>query len=171
MKKSAKVKLTAMPKVDPYIEGLMSKVVERLIRLEQKIDTVVSQTAARGAASGPTPNAQRPAPQAQAPQPPRRERQLYEAVCADCSKVCEVPFKPSEDRAVYCKECWARRKSQPGGGRPQPPSRPGMPTFTPVAMPAKTAPKLQIPEPPVSAPARSSAKKAKKTKAPKKAKL
>ncbi len=41
----------------------------------------------------------------------RRERILHKAICADCNKGCEVPFKPSQDRPVYCKECFAKRKS------------------------------------------------------------
>jgi len=32
-------------------------------------------------------------------------RTLHKAKCADCSKDCEVPFKPSGDRPVYCREC------------------------------------------------------------------
>src|SRR5262245_2525041 len=107
MKKSSKSK--AAPKVDPFVEGLMSKLLDRLVALEKKMDVVVAQTAAgKGDASKPF---QKP----QAPQPAHRDRTLYEAICADCHKVCEVPFKPSEDRAVYCKECFAKRKA---GGRP-----------------------------------------------------
>ena len=37
-------------------------------------------------------------------------REMYKAVCADCGKECEVPFKPSGDRPVYCKECYAKRR-------------------------------------------------------------
>jgi CxxC-x17-CxxC domain-containing protein len=37
-------------------------------------------------------------------------RVLHQAVCAECRKQCEVPFKPSEGRPVYCKECYAKRK-------------------------------------------------------------
>jgi len=36
---------------------------------------------------------------------------MFQAVCADCKKDCEIPFKPSGDRPVYCKECFSRRKS------------------------------------------------------------
>jgi len=39
---------------------------------------------------------------------------MFKAICADCGKECEVPFKPSGDRPVYCKECFAKRK---GGDR------------------------------------------------------
>lgn len=31
--------------------------------------------------------------------------------CADCGKeITELPFEPSGDRAVYCKDCWLKRK-------------------------------------------------------------
>jgi CxxC-x17-CxxC domain-containing protein len=39
-----------------------------------------------------------------------RPRQMHKATCADCKKECEVPFKPSGDRPVYCKECFSKRK-------------------------------------------------------------
>ena len=40
----------------------------------------------------------------------RRPREMHKAVCADCKKECEVPFKPSGDRPVYCRECLSKRK-------------------------------------------------------------
>ena len=43
------------------------------------------------------------------------QREMFKATCADCKKECEVPFKPSGDRPVYCKECFSKRKG--GGGR------------------------------------------------------
>ena len=39
-----------------------------------------------------------------------RPREMHKATCADCKKECEVPFKPSGDRPVYCKECFSKRK-------------------------------------------------------------
>jgi CxxC-x17-CxxC domain-containing protein len=113
----------------------MAKLLDRLVSLEKKMDTIISQTG--GAA-----------PQAPAPaQQPRRDRVLYEAVCADCSKVCEVPFRPSEDRAVYCKECFGRRKSNQSAGRQGTHKPPTYPTLTPVAMPSKAPEKPQPPAP------------------------
>ena len=38
------------------------------------------------------------------------ERKMHKAVCAECKKECEVPFKPSEDRPVYCKDCYQKHK-------------------------------------------------------------
>jgi len=40
-----------------------------------------------------------------------RERQMYQAVCAECGQTAEVPFKPTNDRPVYCKECYSKRNS------------------------------------------------------------
>ncbi|MFH1333092.1 MAG: CxxC-x17-CxxC domain-containing protein [archaeon] len=37
-------------------------------------------------------------------------REMHKAVCADCGNECEVPFKPSEDRPVYCKDCYRKHK-------------------------------------------------------------
>ena len=40
------------------------------------------------------------------------EREMYTAVCAACGKEATVPFKPREDRPVYCSECFARMKEE-----------------------------------------------------------
>jgi len=40
-------------------------------------------------------------------------RQLYSVKCANCGKQTEVPFKPSGDRPVYCRDCYMQKK---GGG-------------------------------------------------------
>ena len=37
-------------------------------------------------------------------------RPMYQAVCDDCGKDCDVPFKPDVTRPVYCKACWAARR-------------------------------------------------------------
>jgi CxxC-x17-CxxC domain-containing protein len=37
-------------------------------------------------------------------------REMHKAICAECKKECEVPFKPREDRPVYCKDCFSKRK-------------------------------------------------------------
>lgn len=38
-----------------------------------------------------------------------RRPQLYEAVCAECGKTCQVPFRPSGERPVYCSECFEKK--------------------------------------------------------------
>lgn len=37
-------------------------------------------------------------------------KEMFKAICAECKKECEVPFKPREDRPVYCKDCFAKNK-------------------------------------------------------------
>ena len=40
----------------------------------------------------------------------RGPREMHKCICADCGKECEVPFKPTEGRPVYCRECFAKRR-------------------------------------------------------------
>ena len=86
------------------ITELINKVQEKLIILEKKIDTLM-------AFSSPRPTEVKPVTK---PFPKQennyRERIMHKAICADCKKECEVPFKPSGERPVYCKECFSKRK-------------------------------------------------------------
>ncbi len=38
-------------------------------------------------------------------------RQGYSAVCATCGAETTVPFEPTEERPVYCRECYAKLKA------------------------------------------------------------
>jgi CxxC-x17-CxxC domain-containing protein len=40
------------------------------------------------------------------------DREMHKATCEECKQECEVPFKPSGDRPVYCKECFSKRKKR-----------------------------------------------------------
>lgn len=37
-------------------------------------------------------------------------REMFEATCSSCGKTCKVPFKPREDRPIYCSDCFANRR-------------------------------------------------------------
>lgn len=39
----------------------------------------------------------------------RQERQMYPAVCASCGKDTMVPFQPSGEKPVYCRDCYTPR--------------------------------------------------------------
>ncbi len=39
-------------------------------------------------------------------------RELFTTTCAQCGKEAKVPFQPSNDRPVYCSECYAASKQQ-----------------------------------------------------------
>lgn len=46
-----------------------------------------------------------------------RERPtMHEAVCSECGKDCEVPFRPTGDKPVYCSYCFGK-KEEAGGDR------------------------------------------------------
>ncbi|MFT7507672.1 MAG: CxxC-x17-CxxC domain-containing protein [Acidimicrobiales bacterium] len=36
----------------------------------------------------------------------------FKATCSECHKSCEVPFKPSGDKPVYCSDCFTKRLSE-----------------------------------------------------------
>ena len=38
-------------------------------------------------------------------------REMHEAVCAECGITTQVPFKPRNDRPIYCRECYNARRS------------------------------------------------------------
>jgi len=40
------------------------------------------------------------------------KREMHKAVCADCGKECEVPFKPIEGKSVYCRDCYRKHVPQ-----------------------------------------------------------
>lgn len=41
---------------------------------------------------------------------------MHSAVCSTCGKTCQVPFRPTGEKPVYCRDCFAGR-SAPGGDR------------------------------------------------------
>lgn len=39
---------------------------------------------------------------------------LHPATCATCNKACEVPFRPTGDRPVYCRDCFGKKSGNTG---------------------------------------------------------
>ena len=39
-----------------------------------------------------------------------RDREMFDAKCGDCGNDCQIPFKPREDRPVYCNECFQKHR-------------------------------------------------------------
>ena len=46
----------------------------------------------------------------------RRERVETETACSACGKMTTVPFKPTQGRPVFCRECFQQRKFAGAGG-------------------------------------------------------
>ncbi|MBU4346019.1 MAG: hypothetical protein KKH29_01660 [Candidatus Omnitrophica bacterium] len=87
---------------------------QQLISLEKKIDTLISQPSERPFEgkhfSKPFQRFDRSGRYSRGKQDSSfRERNFTQAICADCKKECEVPFRPSGDRPVYCRECFSKR--------------------------------------------------------------
>ncbi|MBI5412133.1 hypothetical protein HZA43_03065 [Candidatus Peregrinibacteria bacterium] len=40
------------------------------------------------------------------------DRPMHEATCADCGKRCEVPFRPTGDKPVFCRDCFGANKNE-----------------------------------------------------------
>lgn len=41
----------------------------------------------------------------------RPQRQLYDAICASCNVTTQVPFRPSGEKPVYCRECFQAQRA------------------------------------------------------------
>ncbi len=37
------------------------------------------------------------------------DREMHKATCAECKQECEVPFKPTEGKPVFCRDCYSKR--------------------------------------------------------------
>jgi CxxC-x17-CxxC domain-containing protein len=35
---------------------------------------------------------------------------MHKAVCDECHKSCEVPFRPSQDKPIYCNDCFSSKR-------------------------------------------------------------
>ena len=40
--------------------------------------------------------------------------ELFSAVCSNCGKSCELPFRPSGDRPVFCRDCFDKKDDTRG---------------------------------------------------------
>jgi CxxC-x17-CxxC domain-containing protein len=57
---------------------------------------------------------------------------MHPAVCSDCGDECEVPFRPTGERPIFCGKCFGAKKGDFDGSRA--PSRDyDRPSFTPRA--------------------------------------
>jgi len=39
------------------------------------------------------------------------ERKMYDVICDECGAATQVPFQPSGDRPVYCRDCFEAKKN------------------------------------------------------------
>ena len=51
-----------------------------------------------------------------------RPREMFKTVCSNCGKDCEVPFRPTTGKPVYCSDCFEKVGGRSSDGRPERPS-------------------------------------------------
>ncbi len=49
--------------------------------------------------------------------------EMHKAVCDDCGRNCEVPFKPSGNKEIFCSDCFNKRGGKEGLGNSRPQER------------------------------------------------
>jgi len=108
MKKRSKRESFGEPRqARPNVAQLIMKMQQQLASLERKIDAMTGHARPQERHFDPR---QHNRNEGRRPMD-HMERALYKVICADCNRECNVPFKPSQDRPVYCKDCFASRKA------------------------------------------------------------
>ncbi|MDO8662887.1 MAG: hypothetical protein Q7K98_06690 [Candidatus Omnitrophota bacterium] len=95
------------PQAESDLASAIGRIQQQLTFLEKKLDTLIAQSSTA-----------RPAQRFDNPyrrdrggrENSFRERSFTKAICAECNTECEVPFKPTGDRPIYCKDCFSKRK-------------------------------------------------------------
>ena len=41
----------------------------------------------------------------------RGPREMHDVTCSECGAQTQVPFKPTEGRPVFCKDCYMKKKN------------------------------------------------------------
>ena len=44
-----------------------------------------------------------------------RPTQMFSAMCSDCNRACEIPFRPTGERPVFCKDCFDKKRESSQG--------------------------------------------------------
>ena len=100
---------------EPGVVDLIDKVQQQLSAMEKKLDILISQSSKRPFEKSYSQKPSQRFNHSHRPDRGRqgsgfRERTYTRVTCAECKKECEIPFKPRDDRPVYCKECFSKRE-------------------------------------------------------------
>jgi CxxC-x17-CxxC domain-containing protein len=94
---------------EPDILTLLQEIKTRLVFLEKKIDALSHQPQER--------HQDRPFSRERGDREGEFSQRGFKAICAECGQACEVPFKPTGDRPVYCRNCFSKREGGSFEGR------------------------------------------------------
>ena len=110
--------------VSSAVVELIDKMRQEIAVIDRKIDTLIGRPSPGPVEAKPFQQSGHIHSQSDGRQDSSyRARVLHKAICADCKQGCEVPFKPSGERPVYCKECFSKRKAR-GPFKVRPDNRP-----------------------------------------------
>jgi CxxC-x17-CxxC domain-containing protein len=111
-KRASEAKDLASPQPETDLAGLVNKMYKQLVALEKKVDSLINLSADRAQdgdrlqKSGPRFKHFEPSGGAKY-HDRSKKRNFTQAVCSECGKECEIPFKPTGDRPVYCRDCFS----------------------------------------------------------------
>jgi CxxC-x17-CxxC domain-containing protein len=97
------------------LDDVLCDIGERLESIEKKLDMLLSQRQSSSAPSREFSPARREARDGFSRDrgdsfAPKRE--LTRVQCAKCGNACEVPFRPTGDRPVYCRDCFGKNQDR-----------------------------------------------------------
>jgi len=46
----------------------------------------------------------------------RRDVEMTKVICSSCGDECEVPFKPTSDKPLFCRDCFAKKEKPSSNG-------------------------------------------------------
>ena len=98
-----------MPQEETDVVTLLQEIKTRLVFLEKKIDALSSKPQER--------HQERPFSHDRGDRDSSFSPRGFKAVCAECGQSCEVPFKPTGDRPIYCRNCFSKREGGSFEGR------------------------------------------------------
>jgi CxxC-x17-CxxC domain-containing protein len=52
---------------------------------------------------------------------PFGDREMFDATCSSCGKPCQVPFRPTGEKPVFCRDCFAKQEPAPWRNDNRPP--------------------------------------------------
>lgn len=47
-------------------------------------------------------------------------REMFDAICDNCGKSCQVPFKPTQGKPIYCSDCFEKMNPRESRGNDRP---------------------------------------------------
>jgi len=101
------------------VAELIGKMQEQLASMERKIDSLINRPTAQPQQAQFRPPRHNDRPQHGHGGNDFRQRSMYKVICAECNKQCEIPFKPRNDRPVYCKDCFLKRRNSGDSFKPE----------------------------------------------------